>query len=236
MSSIILPGQSPSTAATKGDRVPLITGEWEDEYEDEPDFADAFEPALWLLLHQHDITMDPTLSKEDQLKGREIGVLEASFWKWKIFVNWQTKWAQVIPPQHMAVHFNGEQVGIISPYLTVRTCWNCRLGDPTRSPGGGGPANNGFDEDSYYIKTPTAQLLMNPDLPRRIPAVYPAYPCPRCKQYDWFARSITIEQFQRDAAEHLAVETGEDEIATDMRVTHDVLGRDGKMGYARTNV
>jgi len=232
MSNIIIPGQK--SAPTMG-HVPLITDAAFDEYDDEPDYADAFEPALWLILHQHDIVMDPTISQEAQLKGREIGVLEASFWKWKIFVNWQTKWAQKIPPQHMAVHFNGVLVGIISPYLTVRTCWNCRIGDPTRSPGGTAPAKNGFDDGSYYIQTPRAQLILNPNLPIRLPACYPAHPCPRCRQYDWFAKSVTIEQFQRDAAEHLAVETGDDEHATDMRVTHDVMGREG-MGYARTNV
>ncbi len=206
--------------------IPFMTDNvdgWEDQ---ESDYADAFEPALWLIMEKQDIRMDPTLSKEEQLSNRDIGILSHSFWKWTIHVNWSTTWAQKIPPHHMAVHFNGVLVGIISPFLTIRTCWSCRLGDPTRTPGGQ-PARNGYDEKWFYITYPGSTI--------KLPAVYPAHPCPECGAYDWFANTVEIEQFQRDAAEHLAVATGDDVHATDMRVTHDPRG-EGKMGYARTKV
>lgn len=232
MSNIIIPGQAGSQMEQ---HVPFATAGEMDNYEDDPDYADAFEPALWLLLHKHDITMDPTMSMDDQLNKRDIGLLSHSFWKWAIYVNWQTVWAQKIPPHHMAVHFNNTLVGIISPFLTARTCWSCRLGDPTRK-ANGQPADGGFDENLMFMTLPLTQQIMHPTWPKRLPLCYPAHPCPRCKNYDWFASTVRIEAFQRDAAEHLAVETGEDDFATEMRMTHDVLGRDGQMGYARTKV
>ena len=88
--------------------IPFMTDNvdgWEDQ---ESDYADAFEPALWLIMEKQDIRMDPTLSKEEQLSNRDIGILSHSFWKWTIHVKWSTRsvragavaWA--ILPEHPA--------------------------------------------------------------------------------------------------------------------------------------
>ena len=76
-------------------------------------------------------------------------------------------------------------------------------------------------------------------LPTRVPAVLPAHPCPSCGAFDWFGdlgdgMVARREDFQRDAAEAIAVETRRDNLAVDMRIRHDIQG--GQMGYARTGV
>lgn len=228
----------------------LLGQDIEDESLDEdPEYSDEFEPAIWLIHHNYDITMDPTIdqgkTRDEQLAQAEIGILEADFGGWKIYVNWQLKWAQKIPPHHMGVERRGVLVGIVSPYLTMRTCWNCGRGDALH--------DGEWNDDRMWVKVNRKVLEERISagaitleeantMPARIPAVLPAHPCPKpdCKQYDWFGDMgdgliARREDFQRDAAEALAERTGKENVAIDMRMHHDPTG-EGKMSYAHTGV
>lgn len=236
----------------------------EDEYEEDPEYADIFEPALWLILQNHDINLDPTIdygkTRSEQLAKAQLGVLYHSFGNWNIAVNWQTLWAQSIPPHHFAVHFcakyegsksrasTGEVlVGIMSPYFLLRTCWQCRLGDPI------GPDGD-WNEERYYKPlnhalidqavsdeslTPDEGAQLKTDLIDKAPKVVPAMPCPDCEMYDWFGDLhggiiARPEDFISDAADELAKITGLDHLAKDMRLIHGAPGE--KMRYAGTVV
>ena len=218
------------------DRVDLISHDMDDGgWTDTPEVSDEFEPAFWVILQTNDISFDPTLSKEQAAKTVDLGVLTAHFRPWEIHLNWSTGWAQKIPPHHMAVLWQGIEQAIISPYLIVRTCWKCRRGSP-RGPDGS------WDEERMWIRPTPEQLLQAPDLPQRLPAVMPAYPCPggqqwypllrqyrqvRCGEYDWFGRNARREQFQFDAAlaagKIVRAEEGlpdEDRLVNDMLIKH----------------
>ena len=198
---------------------------------EDPEYSDEFEPALWIILQRYDISMDPTMGLEAAMAARDIGLLTAKFGKWSIAINWATQWAQKIPPHHLAVEFNGDLVGILSPWLTMRTCWSCGRGNPI------GPDGK-FHEDLLYVPTKAGPM----------PAVLPAHACPGrlekhnsqvirrpCGKFDWFAHFVTREDFQRDAAEVVAKDTGEDYLAADMAVVHDPTGQE-KPRYVETNV
>ena len=209
--------------------VPLLDTNLDDgSWEEDPEISDEFEPCLWVVMQQNDITMDPTMSAEDSLRGSNIGILSASFGKWTIFVNWQLKWSQVIPPHHVGVEYDGELKGVISPYLTMRTCWHCRRGNPLNSDGV-------YNDAGYWVYPPKGFLAKYPFMPNKWPAVYPANPCPDCGEYDWFAATIEREALQRDAAEETARLTEIDKLAMDMRIKHDPMGNEG-MSVAKTNV
>ena len=243
----------------------------EDEYDEDPEYSDLFEPALWLIHQAHDIRLDPTVDynrdRQQRLEQANLGVLDHTFGVWRIYVNWQTTWAQKIPPHHMAVEFGAKGmggirrastewrlVGIISPYLTMRTCWNCAHGNPI--------VNGRFDERGYWVSVNKdrveatmrqlreerpdmtdeefAQVLFGMDeIPDRVPAVWPHHPCSKCGEYDWFGDCSGViarpEDFQRDCAESLAIVTGDDVHATTMREIHDPTGRRATR-YAQTAV
>lgn len=235
----------------------------EELYDEDPEFSDEFEPGLWLIHQHHDIRMDPTVDYKKDLGTRmdnaNIGVLTHTFGCWRIYVNWSTEWAQKIPPHHMAVEFGAGHtggmrskrastewrlVGIISPYMTMRTCWSCRRGNPI--------IDGRFNEDGYWVRADPDKIEaavvagnVTPEeaavFPDKIPAVFPAHACPAvgCGEYDWFGdmqfgATARREDFQRDAAESLALVTGMDNLATDMRMTHDPTGQGA--GFARTTV
>jgi len=209
-----------------------------------------------------------------RLDSANLGVLSHTFGIWRIYVNWSTAWAQKIPPHHMAVEFGVKGlggwkrsstmwrlVGIISPYMTMRTCWSCGRGNPI--------VNGKFDERGYYVavnvdrvestlrdlqgvrpnasRQDLAQALFGCDeIPDKIPAVLPHHPCggklptgKMCGEYDWFGDCggaiARPEDFQRDCAEALALVTGDDIHATTMRQIHDPTGQ-RVTRYAHTTV
>lgn len=238
----------------------LMDQDAEDEYDEDPEFSDLFEPALWLIHQHHDIRLDPTVDYKRDAQQRmdtaNIGVLSHTFGPWRIYVNWSTDWAQKIPPHHMAVEFSAKHttsgrsrnstefrlVGIISPYLTMRTCWNCGRGNPK--------INGEYSDDGYWVNVDRDKIAAavqagnitweeGEDFPERVPAVLPHHACIKCGEFDWFGdvqygATARPEDFQRDAAESLAIVTGIDSIATSMRMTHSPAG--GKAGFARTTV
>ena len=219
MATLILPKHAVNS------KVPLVDISDDDQWEDSPEYSDEFEPALWVIHHQHDIRMDPTIdagkTKQERLAMAQLGVLWARFGLWNIAVNWQTQWAQTIPPHHMAVEYKGELVGILSPYLLMRTCWKCRRGNPLRSDGA-------WDERGYYAYLPKVMRVARPELAPRAPAVLPAHPCPAkgCGAWDWFGSRdgevvVRREDFQRDAAEAIADISGNHRLAVSMRQQHD---------------
>jgi len=243
------------------DTLRLFDPALEDDYDEDPEFSDLFEPALWLVHEQYDIRLDPTVDYKktvgERMDSANLGVLQHTFGNWRIYVNWQTVWAQKIPPHHMAVEFGsrglgGERrsstvwslVGIISPYLTMRACWNCARGNPI--------VNGQYDDNGYYkeinrervdaalaemrLTDPTvteeefADVTFGADrIPTRIPAVLPHHPCPACGEYDWFGDTGGViarpDDFQRECAETLALVTGQDELAVEMRKIHDPTGQ-----------
>ena len=193
----------------------LDDGSWDEL----PEISDEFEPGLFIVMEQYDISMDPTMGNDQAMRNRDLGVLGASFGivddsrkQWSILVNWQTVWADRIPPHHMGVAYDGQPVGIISSFLTMRACWKCALGQPI--------VNGEYSDDGYYRPG------------GKIPWVLPAHPCPRCKEYDWWGTGTSIiggiqarrEDFQRSAAEHLERMTGKEGVADSMSMVH---GTDG---------
>jgi len=106
----------------------------EDLYEEEsPETDQTFELALWVLAHQKDIRLDPDLHGDEAEVASNLGVVEGAFGGpnndlWKIEVNWnQYEWAGKMPPGYCRVRYADIEVGIIGPWLTIRTCWSCGL-------------------------------------------------------------------------------------------------------------
>lgn len=245
--------------ANKGQLILMNQGD-EDLYDEDPEYSDEFEPGLWLIHQHHDIILDPTVDyKRDErqrLDSANLGVLSHTFGCWRIYVNWQTVWAQKIPPHHMAIEFGAggmggvkkrastewRLVGIISPYLTMRTCWSCGRGNPS--------INGRYTDDGYWVRVDRDKIAAavhagnitweeGEAFPDKVPAVLPAHACVRCGEYDWFGDTqfgavARREDFQRDAAESLARVTGISSIATSMRMTHDPSGKGS--GFATTAV
>jgi len=185
-------------------------------YED-PEYAAEFEPILWLIMEENDIRMDPTLNAETQVRNGEVGVLKADFWKWGVRLNWSTQWMKGIPPHHYRVLFNHEEVGILSPYELVRTCWKCRLGDPREG--------REWKPEMYYVRG------IHPEAPPELPWCLPAHRCRgplyegkllgTCGEIDWHAYTIPRGQLQVDAAEALAVKANKDSLASTMAVPYN---------------
>lgn len=214
--------------------VPLVDVDSDDGgWHEDPEISDEFEPAYWIICETHDIRMDPTIAPDKARATADLGVFTAQFGRWSIYLNWQTRWAQQIPPHHLLVEYNGTPVGIISPFLILRACWKCGRGQPIR--------DGRFTEDAYWARLQPAMRALHPDWPERIPAVLPAHPCPRCGEHDWWGNSgligahlATREDFQRDAAEEVARLTNTDALAREMAVVHSTTG--GPQRYVRTTV
>ena len=205
-------------------KVPSLPDNFDDGNWDElPEVSDEFAPALMIVLEQYDIDMDPTLSKDKDMANRDIGVLSASWGivddsrkKWSIHLNWQVKWARKLPPHHMMVEYDGQEVGCLSPFMFMRCCSFCGLGTPI--------VNGEYSDDGYYrpkLRAPNGA---------RIPWVLPGHPCPKCGQYDWWGSDpgegkiqtsvARREDFQRSAGEHFERLTGQEGSADKFSVIH----------------
>ena len=195
-------------------------------YSEDPEYSDEFEPIYWLLMEYHDIRMDPTLSMDKQMEGAEIGLLTVDFAPWSATINWSTTWQEGLPPHNYRVKYRGEAVAVMSPYLLVRTCPFCRLGDPR--------VNGLWDPAGLFLHTYCPRHPITGQETRKdFPAVAPAHACRgpayqgkllgTCRQFDWFGTGILLgsgemsprEVLQRDAAEALAVRTNKDKFAQD---------------------
>lgn len=176
-----------NVASQSHDRVLAVDGELEDEFEEEsPETDQTFELALWVITHTEDFELDPDAAGEKAEAMSQVGMKTAHFGGdngrlWTIQVNWdQYKWSAKIPPGYCRVEYAGQDVGIIGPWLTIRTCWNCQA--------------RGWRTDL---------------LPAKIGIVVPGQPCPHCGELDWYGVMVSPEMFIRDAAEFIANQSGD---------------------------
>ena len=172
--------KSIQTAASKESiQIADDSGEWEEE---SPETDQTFELALWVVAHQHDISLDPDLVGEEAETASILGVKTATFKQWQVEVNWnQHGWAGKIPAGYARICYTDTEVAIIGPWMTIRTCWNCQL--------------KGWRTDVGDAK---------------IGIVLPSVPCPHCNELDWHGVIVSPEMFIRDASEFIADDCGAD--------------------------
>ena len=171
--------------------ISAVSSETEDLYEDDlPQDDETFTLGLQALIHQlpYDLELDPELIGDKAEEATARGVVKA-WWKvgltgkWEVQVNWnKTEWEGKIPPGYMRILWHDSEVAILGPWLTVRTCWFCKLKGLLDLPGGG-----------------------------KIGHVVPGVPCPRCGTLDWHSKLVTPEDFMQSCAIVVADETGADD-------------------------
>lgn len=99
--------------------------------EEDPEGEHIFYLGSMVAIHQvaKPPEVDPTISSKKQIDaGLDQGVLKGKFDKWEVQLNWRPVWTGKIPPRHLRVLWNGEEIGVLSPYMTARTCPTCGLG------------------------------------------------------------------------------------------------------------
>lgn len=173
------------------DKDDIVYEDWE--------YSELFEPALWLIMRDHSITGDSTMTQEESDQSSQLGVFEYSWSHWKIQLNWTSAFQGQIPPNHLAVYWRDQHVGTISPFQAIRICWKCRAGGMVKVPNIPG----------------SRQLLKDAGLPEDaqfIPRVLPAHPCPYCKHSDWVGRMVSENDFQRACAEEVARRNNQPEL------------------------
>lgn len=223
VSRIITPDNLGGGRQLRSDESGLVylTQEMEDsgEWLDQGEWAPEFEPALFILFNsQVDITFDPTMSadRSRQVTQDQARVLDGDWGRWRVRLNYAPRWERRIPPWHMAVYFNGNEMGILSPLMEMRTCWRCGV--------------TGWHEISAEHRLRTGSQV------RRVPRCVPRQPCigrpssvaggrvlswQNCGAMDWWGHlaehgCVTRQQFQLDAAQHLARMENEDSFASEM--------------------
>lgn len=99
-----------------------------------PPFHETHRAALLALiqgcpeLDRLGVYYDPHMTSEQGRKQEDVGVFDLAIKRWRLRLNWTTGWkSNGIPPRHIAVAYEGEPVGVIGPYATIRTCWRCGL-------------------------------------------------------------------------------------------------------------
>jgi hypothetical protein len=203
-------------------------------YYEDPEYSNTYLPVQGLIFESHDIVMDATLSKDEQIRSADIGLLFYEFGSWKIASNWSQKWHEGVPPNHYLVNYRGTNVACMSPFMYPRTCPECRHGDP-------------WDGRRYHGE----RLYMKHWIPRHpqtgaptpdmLPAVAVAHRCRgpfdkgsgkllgTCGGMDWFGSGILLGSgqlepaavFQRECAEELARITGDNDIADEFSAADD---------------
>ena len=220
----------------KETRDPFLTAAEVDDgnYFEDPEYSNTYLPVQGLIFEGHDIVMDATLSKDEQIRSADIGLLFAEFGPWKISSNWSPQWHGGVPPNHYLVNYNGTNVACMSPFMYPRTCPDCKHGDPWDG--------RRYHGERLYMKywIPTFPLTGGPT-PDMLPAVCAALPCRgpfdpgsgkllgTCGGMDWWGGGILLgsaglepaEVFQRDCAEELARITGDNHLAITMNQPDD---------------
>lgn len=118
------------------DRILSVDADMESEFEEEsPETDETYEMALWVVIHAQptDLVLDPDLAGVEAERATARGVLEASFGGdsgrlWSVQVNWdKSQWAGLMPPGYARISYAEQEVAIMGPWLTCRTCWKCGL-------------------------------------------------------------------------------------------------------------
>jgi len=177
-------------------QVIAVGSELNDLYEEELPEADAtFKRALQVVVQTlpYDLTLDPTMSKEEGEKHLEKGLVEARFGgedgkRWSIALNWTKAWKDKIPAGYAWIKYRDNEVAILGPWATVRTCWKCGL--------------SGWADE----KTRVGKCL-------------PHYPCPHCKSRDWFGKIVEPYHFELDAAEFIVRDADKDDFYEHIKPT-----------------
>ena len=171
------------------EQINIVTELNEQEYEDEqPDSDPTYVLGLKAVIHNmpQGVTVDPAITKkQDQLEAADKGIQSVEFMGWGVKLNWSPTARQHLPPYHMVIEYHGTQVAILSPFLMARTCYKC--------------GHRGWNSQA------AKQGL-------KIGRCVPGHPCPRCRSIDWWGKVAQPNQFERDAAEFLATDTGRDEL------------------------
>ena len=75
---------------------------------------------------------DFSLTAEQAAANRDKGTMGCHFGGpdgslWTLILNGNSTWDQHIPPGHLEVQWKGKRIAVLSPYMTGRICWACRL-------------------------------------------------------------------------------------------------------------
>ena len=165
------------------DQLVVVDSALEDQFEEEdPQEDETFLAGLQVAVHHlpHDFEFNPELSDSESDANRDaMGVVEARFDElWTIRVNWTPKRQGKIPAAHMLIAYKDEEVAILGPWLTGRTCWHCDAG--------------GWSQ--FWKKQGIKRGYVLPD-----------HPCPDCGQLDWWDHSqVSPGDFQRACAAEIA--------------------------------
>lgn len=203
-------------------------------YYEDPEYSRSYLPVQGLIFEDHDIVMDGSLSKDQQIAAADIGLLHTAFGRWKIASNWSPKWHDGVPPNHYLVNYNGQDVACMSPFMFPRTCPFCRYGDPW--------TGTRYQVQRLYMKhwIPNHPQTGYPT-PDMLPAVAVAHACRgpfdtasgkllgTCRMLDWYGGGILLgsmglepaEVFQRECAEELARRTNVDSLAIEFSTPDD---------------
>jgi len=107
----------------------------EHQFEEElPPFDRTFIHALHATTHDmpFDLEFKPELRGDKALATNDKGIFKTRFGgqtgqMWTIIHNWTTSWAGKLPPGYCSISYFDDEVAILGPYMTIRTCWSCHL-------------------------------------------------------------------------------------------------------------
>jgi len=79
-----------------------------------------------------ELTFNPEITGEASHAASDKGVFVTNFGgadgkMWSIAHNWTKRWSGKVPPGYCAISYRDNDVAILGPYMTIRTCWSCHL-------------------------------------------------------------------------------------------------------------
>ena len=102
--------------------------------EDLPPFDRTYIHALHATVQDmpFDLDFKPELQGDKARQTHDKGVFKTRFGgmtnqMWTIIHNWAPTWAGKIPPGYCSISYYDNEVAILGPYMTIRTCWSCQL-------------------------------------------------------------------------------------------------------------
>ena len=117
------------------DQIVTVDETTEHQFESElPPFDRTFVHALHATAQNmpFELKFDPTLRGEKDKASGDKGVFVTAFGgvdgkMWSIAHNWTKGWKGKMPPGYCSISYRDNDVAILGPYMTIRTCWSCHL-------------------------------------------------------------------------------------------------------------